>query len=374
MSTIRVLRHWNSNTVEQNTRLVAGYVPTNHTLLIRFRYRLRSDREGLSDVWRTASVLVESTSLDGSEFAEALAAVQRALMENYEDFGDYTREDADTGHTLYINPSTGVPDVQVTERLQLMRHDSLLRHLGFPEGVRSIDPETGRATAQSTRMYGWFDDIQPQHRAFRYLVEGCDVRTLQAIVPDADIHPECDRTCVYKMLEERNPPTPTHPNRMFRRDAVNKWLNLNGRAVGALTDGVCSDDIQAHAIHHRYAHLAMDLGRSVLNLHVPEQRNTHFRPVCYYLVGDHCQPIVDTDTIKSVLTTATNRLGTRTWSGYQEAMAQGKMSTERHAQGDLRPPSVNTTRQENRKRTRSLDRNYRVEWRRFCGWMRRRGR
>lgn len=358
---LRVLRHWTSNTVSQNARLTHGYVPTAHTVLVRFRYRLRSDRSDLADMWRTASVLVETTSLDGSDFAEALAAIQQALMQHYEDFGDYTREDAETGHTLFINPQSGAPDVQVTERLQLMRHDTLLRHLGFPEGVRSINPETGRATARSTRMYGWFDDLQPQHRAFRYLVEGCDVRTLQAIIPEADIHPECDKTCVYKMLEDRNPPTPKQPNRMFRREAVNTWLNQNGRAVGGLTDGVCSDDIQAHAIQHRYAHLAMDLGRSVLNLHVPEQRNTHFKPVCYYLVGDHCQPIVDTDTIKSVLTTATNRLGTRTWSGYQEAMAQGKMSSDRHAQDDLRVGRMSVTQQENRKRARSLDRNFRVD-------------
>lgn len=354
---LRVLRHWTSNTPAENARLVRGYVPTRHTVLVRFRYRLRSDRTDMADIWRTASVLVETDSQDGADAAEALAAIQVALLDHYEDFGDYTREDAETGHTLYLD-GAGRPDVQVTERLQLMRHEALLRHLGFPDGVRSVHPETGRATARATRMYGWFDDLVPQHRAFRYLVEGCDVKTLQAIIPEGDIHPDCDKTCAYRMMEERNPPTPSHPNIMFRREHINRWLNDHGHAVGALTDGLTSDDIQAHAISHRYAHLAMDLGRSVLNLHVPDKRNTNFRPVCYYLVGDHCQPIVDTDTIKSVLTTATNRLGTRTWSGYHEAIVQGKLN---HTTDDLLPPVKNPTRDETRKRSRSLDRNFRVD-------------
>lgn len=347
---LRVLRHWVTNTRNENIRQTRGYVPTTNTVLIRFRYRLRSDRTDLADIWRTASVLVESDSQDGSDDVEALAAIQDALMDHYEDFGDYTREDAETGHSLYLDPRTLVPDVQLTERIQIMHHAALLRHLGFPDSVRSVHPETGRATARSTRMYGWFDDLQPQHRAFRYLVEGCDVRTLGAIVPDADIHPDCDRTCAYRMLEDRNPPTKKNPNRMFHRDAVNRWLNDHGHAVGALTDGLSSDDIQAHAKQYRYAHLAMDLGRSVLNLHVPDQRNTNFRPVCYYLVGDHCQPIVDTDIIKSVLTTATNRLGTRSWSGYTEV---GNTASN--------PSHHNPTRKENHKRSRSLDRNYRVD-------------
>ena len=352
---LRVLRHWTHSTPTDNARLVRGYVPTSHTILVRFRYRLTSDR-GMADIWRTASVLMESDSQDGSDFREAVQAIRTALLDHFEDFGDYTREDADTGHVLYLD-GAGRPDVQVTERVQLMRHEALLRHLGFPEGVRAVDPETGRATARATRMFGWFDDIKPRHRAFRYLVEGCDVRTLQAIVPEADIHPDCDRTCAYKMMEDRNPPKPGKPNRMFHREAVNQWLNQNGRAVGALTDGLTSDDIQAHAIHHRYAHLAMDLGRSVLNLHVPEKRNANFKPVCYYLVGDHCQPIVDTDVIKSVLNTATCRLGTRTWSGYREAIIQDKSYTTDDIQGPVR----NATNTEIRKRSRSLDRNFRVD-------------
>lgn len=352
---VRVLRHWVTNTRRQNYRQIRGYVPTTNTVLIRFRYRLRSDRSDMADIWRTASVLVESDSQDGADDAEALQAIRDALIDHYEDFGDYTREDAETGHTVFIDPATGGPDVRVTERLQLLQHENIVRHLGFPEGVRAIHPETGRATARSTRMFGWFDDLKPQHRAFRYLVEGCDVRTLGAIVPDSDIHPDCDRTCAYQMLEDRNPPTKKNPNRMFHREAVNRWLNSNGHAVGALTDGLTSDDIQAHAQQHRYAHLAMDLGRSVLNLHVPDQRNTNFRPVCYYLVGDHCQPIVDTDVIKSVLTTATSRLGTRTWSGYSDAALQSTHT------GRLGDEYQNQTRQENHKRSRSLDRNYRVD-------------
>lgn len=358
---LRVLRHWTTNTPETNARLTHGYVPTNHTVLIRFRFRLHSDRSNLADIWRTASVLVETNSQDGTDFAEAIAAIQAALIDHYEDFGDYTRDDAETGHTLFIDPTTGQPDIRVTERLQLMRHDALLRHLGFPEGVRTVDPETGRATARSTRMFGWFDDIQPHHRAFRYLVEGCDVRTLTALIPEEAIHPECDKTCAYQMLEDRNyrpNDNQRHTNQMFHREAVNRWLNTHGRAVGGIRDGLCSDDIQAHAIEHRYAHLAMDLGRSVLNLHVPTNRNHHLKPICYYLVGDHCQPIVDTDTIKSVLTTATQRLGMRTWSGYQDTLLHAPTaSTNHHHHRNHRNP----TRTENQKRSRSLDRNYRVD-------------
>ena len=344
----------------ENRRIVRGYQPTVHTVLIRFRYRLRSDRNDMGDIWRSASVLMESNSQDGSDNLPILRAVQFALMEHYEDFGDYTREDAETGHTVYVNPETGRPDVQLTHRIQLMYNEDIIRHLGFPSGVRALDPETGRSSARSTRMFGWFDDLRPQHRAFRYLVEGCDVRTLGSIVPDSDIHPDCDRTCAYQMLEDRNPPTKKNPNRMFHREAVNRWLNTHGHAVGALTDGLTSDDIQAHARQHRYAHLAMDLGRSVLNLHVPDQRNTNFKPVCYYLVGDHCQPIVDTDVIKSVLTTATSRLGTRTWSGYSDGSIQSTNATR--TTDDLPSPHHNNaTRQENHKRSRSLDRNYRVD-------------
>lgn len=352
--TVRVVRHVASNTQAENARQTRGYVPTANTILVRFRYRLRSDRSDMADVWRTASVLLESSHQDGGDTQQIRELIANALEFHYEDFGDYTREDAATGHTLYVDPASGMPDIRLTERIQIMQHDALMRHLGFPDGVRSIHPETGRATARGTRMYGWFDDLQPQHRAFRYLVEGCDVRTLGALVPDSDIHADCDRTCAYRMLEDRNPPTKKNPNRMFHREAVNRWLNNHGRSVGALTDGLTSDDIQAHAQQHRYAHLAMDLGRSVLNLHVPDQRNTNFRPVCYYLVGDHCQPIVDTDVIKSVLTTAATRLGTRTWSGYTDSMVRSAATT------DNLPP-VNATRTENHKRSRSLDRNYRVD-------------
>jgi hypothetical protein len=354
---LRVLRHWLTNTRLENARITHGYRPTVNTVLVRFRYRLRSDRSDAADIWRTASVLVESDSQDGSDDAEALIAIQQALMDHYEDFGDYTREDAETGHTLFIDPATHHPDVRVTERIQILRHENLLRHLGFPNGVRTVDPETGRATARSTRMFGWFDDMKPQHRAFRYLVEGCDVRTLGSLIPDADIHVDCDRTCAYRMLEERNPPTPKNPNRMFHREAVNRWLNTHGHSVGAVTSGLSSDDIQAHAKQHRYAHLALDLGRSVLNLHVPEQRNTNFKPVCYYLVGDHCQPIVDTDVIKSVLTTATSRLGTRNWSGYTDVTP---VTPVVHTTDDHHTPR-NPTRSDNHKRSRSLDRNYRVD-------------
>lgn len=354
---LRILRHWLHATPAQNAPMVRGYTPTMHTVLVRFRYRLRSDRAGLADIWRTGSVLMESDSQDGSDDMEALTAIRTALMDHYEDFGDYTREDAETGHTLFVDPDTHIPDVKVTERVQILRHEQLLRHLGFPEGVRAIHPDTGRATARATRMFGWFDDLQPQHRAFRYLVEGCDVRTLGSLIPDSDIHSDCDRTCAYRMLEERNPPTPKNPNRMFHREAVNQWLNGHGHAVGAITDGLSSDDIQAHAKQHRYAHLAMDLGRSVLNLHVPDQRNTNFKPVCYYLVGDHCQPIVDTDIIRSVLTTATSRLGTRTWSGYTDVTG---VNSKARTTEDI-PSGCNPTRSQNHKRSRSLDRNYRVD-------------
>ena len=365
--TLRVLRRWTTNTEAQNRTQTAGYTPTMNTLLIRFRYRLRSDRSDMGDIWRTASVLVESDAQEGADdYDKALDAIRDALINHYEDFGDYTREDADTGHTLFLEPETGLPDVRVTERLQLMRSDAILRHLGFPESARTVDPETGRANAQATRMFGWFDHLQPQHRAFRYLVEGCDVSTLNAIIPEEDIHPHCDRTCAYLMLEERNlGRDPQHPNRMFHREAVNRWLNTNGRVVGALTDGLSSDDIQAHAIHHRYSHLALDLGRSVLNLHIPEKRNTNYRPVCYYLVGDHCQPIVDTDTIKSVLTTASKRLGTRTWSGYREELAGGGggsgNSSSRRSSSTSGGHNENHTRAAVQKRSRSLDRNFRVD-------------
>jgi len=149
---------------------------------------------------------------------------------------------------------------------------------------------------------------------------------------------------MYKMLRNANPPKPGRPVKMFDPAEVNRWMNDHGLAVGGLEDGLSSDHIQAHAQHFRYGHCAMDLTRSVVNLYIPEggSRNTNLKTICYMIVGDHCQPIVDADVVKSVMLSGSSRiLG-------QRRLASGP---------DIKSDKV----VENTKRMRSVDRVYRVE-------------
>lgn len=75
-----------------------------------------------------------------------------------------------------------------------------------------------------------------------------DVQTLGDLLTELPVC-ECERMCMYRMLEERQMQRNNQVPRIFRCGNVNKWLNENGYPVGSLRDGVTSDDWQAHAVH-----------------------------------------------------------------------------------------------------------------------------
>jgi hypothetical protein len=196
-----------------------------------------------------------------------------------------------------------------------------------------------------SQMFGYNEEQKPKHRSIRYMIEGCDMKTLQNLVSNewAFCQDDCNQMCAYNMLAKLNTPDGHQkPIKVFRPEEINRWLIENGHAVGGLTDGITSDDIQAHAQHFRYGHCAMDLTKSVVNLYIPFDRHKHYRSVCYVVTGDHCQPIVDETVVRSIMQSASARLGRRTISNLGAQLSHA--STGR-----------STIRTQERKRRRSLD-------------------
>lgn len=358
-----------SHTVADNHQIVinrGGVTP--HTTVVRFTYGVTvRNRNGPDDdnAFRANTVLIERPSAlphGYSEWNDWLAdAIRDALPNNFEAISNYDGDDP-----VSLRLVDGQPIVKIVERSDVLTNDDVVRHLGL-----SVPPPPSR-----TRMHGWNDEQQPQHRAFRYMIEGCDMNTLQGIVPGewVDGHwQECERMCAYRMLGDLNTvPGRLDPPKVFRPVEINRWLNQNGHAVGGLYDGLCSDDIQAHAIHFRYGHCAMDLSRSVLNLYIPEstkERNHHYKTACYVVVGDHCQPIVDSNIVKSVMKSASARVGQRRLTGYHNGLVfQPNNRTKAAVNSNPASPAppttaptsqATTTTTNRRKRHRSLDRVFR---------------
>lgn len=361
------LTGWDHNNAVRNHNRLMDFGVSHRTLMVQFRYRVRGG-DATRAQWRTASVLLNPPRSNSDlRFAteEAreewiLKTIKYMLMNDYELVNDLMsgKADEESGNILWTDADSGEPAIQVNTTRQVLTGDDLITVMGLVPDMNPRAPSSGR------RMYGYLDEQKPQHRAFRYMIEGCDISTLQTIAPDIHINeenhstPSCDRMCAYKMLADLN--TPGHHCKgtapVFLPENVNKWLNDNGRAVGGLTDGLTTDDIQAHAVHFRYGHCALDLTRSILNLYVPFDRHRHYKTACYVVVGDHCQPIVDRTVVMSIMKTASDRMGRRRiTAGYP---AGSSNSNDNHNVTDM---GIQQTL-ERRKRRRSLDRVFRPEF------------
>lgn len=305
--------------------------------VVRFLFRTSpagTDR----GVIHTADVLIRLPP--GQRFSEEAVRNYLALLleENYPYFQDRFAAMGSNfeHHDLVMDGEQPWMDVLGIQRLLGM--SDIDRQLGFSTGA---EPRSSQV-----RLFGWFDEGELRdRRSFRYLIHGMDLKTLDNLLDDNTVHRDCDRMCMYHLLRDSNPPKPGRPVRMFEPAEVNRWMNSNGLAVGGLTDGLSSDHIQAHAQHFRYGHCAMDLTRSVVNLYIPEggSRNSNLKTVCYMIVGDHCQRIVDADVIKSVMKSGSNRIGQRRLAMGPDYSANNELVKER------------------KQRSRSVDRVYRVE-------------
>lgn len=304
---------------------------TPRTVLVRFRFATL--RPNGTERWHMSDILLNTPGVGSPADRDTLVStIGRLLLSHTHEFQMEGRLNGSDWDADTVVQEAGSPAgrLQITEVRRLIGDRDLRVALGFPDAGERIQP-TGRVP-----MFG--------HGGFRYLVEGMDVRTLGDLVQH--LPPcECERMCVYRMLEDRQRVGQGPPPKIFRCENVNRWLNENGYPVGELTAGVCSDDIQAHAVHFRYAHCALDLTRSVINLYIPGERvrNHNLKSVVYVIVGDHCQPIVDANVIKSVMESA--RLGTRRVTNHASTVKSGVLET---AAGT-------------RKRNRSLDRVYPVQ-------------
>lgn len=338
------------------------------TVLVHFRFRVNvrnpastttTTTTTTTSSWRTATMVVQ---LDRDASSMSLEELDKELKKQLHDAllsgggqqlsGDGTEEDNYTPVTIEEDESEGGGDyssISVIARTIALDNDDIMYTLGV-KGIPSAP--------HHTKMYGYREEQQPQHRSFRYMIEGCDMKTLHPLVPDSWMtqhNHECDQMCAYRMLADLNKvPGNFQPPKIFRPEEVNRWLNENGYFVGGLRDGVTSDDIQAHAVQHRYGHCAMDLSRSILNLHIPTDRHPHHKSACYVVVGNHCQPIVDSNVVRSIMQSGSARLGRRN-------VVSTMPSTVLFSSSRSVEESLNNNLQR-RKRRRSLDRIFRPEF------------
>ena len=239
------------------------------------------------------------------------------------------------------------PDMSLENPVEVMSSTFVLDAATILNEValRESDVSGLLAPIRMVRMFA--DDKQRHQRSFRYLFPGFDVPTLGHMISEDDMEPhlmQCDRMCAYRMLRELNPGN-RDGRSVFEPQYINKWLNEHGHPVGSLEHGLSPEDIQAHAEAHHYGHCALDLSRSVVCFHLPDDRlrNHHFRTVVYYVVGDHCQVVNDPSVTRAIMRGASSQLGKRSLvqlEGYKEE------SRAKRPRGEFSAPSSSSqTRQ-----------------------------
>ena len=324
--------------------------PRARTLMVRILYRTRSGPGGPERV-HTADLLMIVPYNQSTQLTNLRYYLMNLLEEHYEEFQSYAaRNGSDfTADQLVTtdssNRSSDSPALVVVSIRHLLTDADARARLGFAPGSGNVPVNYG-----GIPLFGWGDDCHRGYRSFRYMIEGMDLRTLDNLVGDEHIHPDCDRMCMYRMLQERQRRNSTGEGyvKMFEPESVNRWMHDNGRAVGGLQDGLTPDDVQAHAQHFRYGHCAMDLTRSVVNLYIPEGGGDKNRKtVAYVIVGDHCQPILDANVIRSVMKTASARMGQHFNSGALHSVVSAAAVEDNKGR---------------KRRGRSLDRLFRSEY------------
>lgn len=337
---------------------------TRNTVVVQFRFPVRMS-DG-SPSMRVNTMIVQMDQ-DATRMAED--DMDRELKQKIQEglasgaLADYPEdENEEINYTIPFGANDANVQIEILSRSVLLTHMALMFQMGL---VGSHPSSHGRLLVpMATPMFGYKEDRAPQHRAMRYMIRGCDMKTLQAVIPNDTIHPECDQMCTYHMLEDLNAyeskqTGKTVVPKIFQRQHVNQWMNQHGLAVGGLQDGLSSDDIQAHAIAHRYGHCALDITQSIMNLYIPDERHKHNKTACYYIVGNHCQPVVDKNILNSIMQSGRNRVGTRSITAASVPFSDNtnkQHTTEiRRTQNDAHIAHI-------RKRRRSLDRVFRPEF------------
>lgn len=289
------------------------------TCVVQFRYRTRGGG------WKTATVIMDIPNvlekpsalphhLDSGEWLDEW--IKKRILKFLTDHPGMVVEHYDDAQAL--------PDVDGEDVIEILATTYVLTAVDILTSV-SIHPQevAHLLPVRFQRMFA--DDKHLHQRSFRYLFPGFDIPTLGHMISEGDMEPhlmQCDRMCAYRMLRELNPGN-RDGRGIFEPLYVNKWLNEHGHPVGTLESGLSPEDIQAHAEAHHYGHCALDLSRSVVSFHLPDDRlrNHHFRTVVYYVVGDHCQPVNDPSVTRAIMRGASSQLGKRSLvqlEGYKE--------------------------------------------------------
>lgn len=343
--------------IAANRRMILQHLGqvSDRSVVVTFRYRT-ADAQNNPTGYRTARMLIHidrhfADSLEREAYLNQV--IRDAFFSNYEQFwndqfisGAYNI----TGN-FYLD-AHGNPEFDMRMVQEIINEVLLREELGLGMGDLYHMP-SGAAhdhTLHSTRMYD--TEGFNQHRSFKYMIQGCDLGHLDPLTDqDGLIHTdECGRMCAYRMLTDRNTPGPNNgpTPRVFQPATVNRWLNDHGQYVGDLTDGLSPEQIQEHAIAHRYPHCAMDISRSVLNFHYPLQRHKHYKTIIYVVAGDHCQPITDPDVVNSIMRMVPEKLGIRTHTQNVPLLGLGSDNAKEgvHASASVK---------RGRRRERSLD-------------------
>lgn len=359
------------------------------TMVVRFRYRTLAT-DGRTHMWRTARVFLnipahrDMQHITDTQGINLQAWIQQQILDAQAQtpdmFAALSSRDPDPITGLVPSESTNplspndiridgfsfVLDMRDLRRALVQSSSSINLHRNREDYRAYHQHPTRRAALQVARNRRMFGVTDP-HRSFRYMIEGCDMKTLFPILPDdkkkTDHHrdgEECDQMCAYHMLGYLNRiPGSDRPRKIFQPEEINKWLNEHGYKVGGLLDGLSSDHIQAHAVEFKYGHCAMDLARSVLNLYIPTERDHNKKTACYVVVGNHCQPIIDSNVIKSIMKTANSRIGRRQHVGYNTSCSNTSSSSASDCQNSSAQQASHQ-----RKRARSLDRILRPQYER----------
>jgi hypothetical protein len=292
------------------------------TSVVRFRYRVRGGG------WKVGTVILDIPNTEEQRAMRPPGARADDWLEEW--IRKRIMKFLADNPTMLLSTS-GPPDaqpipemlddgsVEIMSTTYVMTAADILRAVS----LHSLEVADLIRPARFHRMFA--DDKHLHQRSFRYLFPGFDVPTLGHMISDGDMEPhlmQCDRMCAYRMLRELNPGN-RDGRGIFEPLYVNKWLNENGHPVGTLESGLSPEDIQAHAEAHHYGHCALDLSRSVVSFHLPDDRlrNHHYRTVVYYVVGDHCQPVNDPNVTRAIMRGASSQLGKRSllqFDGYME--------------------------------------------------------
>ena len=294
------------------------------TTLVEFSVMVRDPRRpSPQPTWRTFRALMDTPThlRDSQVYLEN--SIRAELSTNFVSFAEY---DGDDLPVLHCDADTQQPVVVVHGQRYGLNEDDLFEAIGRGSQRERKEVLQRRQNYYATKKcFGYIEDVlQMKHRSFRYHVRGADVPTLQMLLPNqmecygGSMNQDCDRMCMYTMLRQRNAPRPQSRNYFtdFEPRVVHQWLHNNGWAVGAITDGLTPEHIQAHAEAHRYPHAALDLTRSIVLLHIPDKPRLDLKTIAYTVVGDHAIPFTDPDVIKSIMQSASNRLGQRRISSY----------------------------------------------------------